>query len=205
GENLGAHGEDTHGVFLYDETIHVPLLIKLPQNQLAEKKVSGKVRLLDVAPTILEVAGVPVPSQMQGQSLLRIAKTNADQAVYSRSDFPQRGFGWSALESWRAGKYLYIRAPKPELYDLSSDPGATRNLAQTSKAIVATLASQLEAFDSHFNNKSSKPEAAGLSLSEAQTLDLVGYVGLQRSSSNVNPAVNGTDPKDNIARANEVL
>jgi len=144
---------------------------------------------------------------MQGQSLLRIARTNpdADQPAYARSDFPQQAFGWSSLESWRAGKYLYIRAPKPELYDLSSDPGATRNLAQTSKAIVATLASQLEAFDSHFNNKSSKPEAAGLSSSEAQKLASLGYVGLQKSSSNASPAVNGTDPKDSIALANEVL
>ena len=79
---------------------------------------------------------------MQGQSLLRIAKASgsADQPVYSRSDFPQRGFGWSPLESWRAGKYLYIRAPKPELYDLTADPGATHNLAQSSKATLDTLA-----------------------------------------------------------------
>ncbi|HEY7615612.1 MAG TPA: sulfatase, partial [Terriglobales bacterium] len=93
GESLGAHGEDTHGIFLYDETVHVPLLLKLPGNQMAGKRVAAKVRLVDIAPTILEVAGVPVPSQMQGQSLLRIAKSNADQPAYSRSDFPQRAFG----------------------------------------------------------------------------------------------------------------
>src|SRR6266567_3547722 len=144
GEGLGAHGEDMHGIFLYDETIHVPLLVKLPQNQMAGKRVKGRVRLVDVAPTVLEVAGVPVPSQMQGQSLLRIARTNPD-------------------------------------------------------------ADQLDAFDSHFGNKGSKPEGTGLSTSEAQKLASLGYVGLQRSSSNVNPAVNGTDPKDTIARANEVL
>jgi arylsulfatase A-like enzyme/Tfp pilus assembly protein PilF len=207
GEGLGAHGEDMHGIFLYDETIHVPLLVKLPQNQMAGKRVKGRVRLVDVAPTVLEVAGVPVPSQMQGQSLLRIARTNpdADQSAYARSDFPQQAFGWSSLESWRAGKYLYIRAPKPELYDVSADPQATKNLAQTSKAILATMAAQLDAFDSHFGNKGSKPEGTGLSTSEAQKLGSLGYVGLQRSSSNVNPAVNGTDPKDTIARANEVL
>ena len=74
GESLGAHGEDTHGVFLYDETIHVPLLIKLPETQLAAKpattRVAAKVRLVDIAPTVLEIAAIPVPSQMQGQSLL---------------------------------------------------------------------------------------------------------------------------------------
>src|SRR5207249_2392367 len=82
---------------------------------------------------------------------------------------------------------------------------ATKNLAQTSKAILATMAAQLDAFDSHFGNKGSKPEGTGLSTSEAQKLASLGYVGLQRSSSNVNPAVNGTDPKDSIALANEVL
>ena len=131
GRGLGEHGEETHGIFLYDETIHVPLLLKLPQNQSAGKRVSARASLVDIAPTVLAIAGVPIPSQMQGQSLLRISKTNTDQPVFSISDFPQRAFGWSPLESWRAGKYLYIKAPQPELYDLSADPGATRNLAQS--------------------------------------------------------------------------
>jgi arylsulfatase A-like enzyme len=108
GESLGAHGEDTHGIFLYDETIHVPLLLKLPAAQPATKRVATKVRLVDIAPTLLEIAAIPVPSQMQGQSLLRISKSSsgAEQPVYSRSDLPSRGFGWGPIESWRAGKYL---------------------------------------------------------------------------------------------------
>src|SRR5258708_13280374 len=76
GESLGAHGEDTNGIFLYDETIHVPLLEKLPHNQLPGKRIAAHTPLLDIAPTVLEAAGLPVPSQMQGQSLLRIAKSN---------------------------------------------------------------------------------------------------------------------------------
>ncbi len=74
GQSLGAHGEEGHGIFLYDETIHVPLLVKLPEAQTAAKQVTAKVRLVDVAPTVLEIAGIPVPSQMQGQSLLRGGK-----------------------------------------------------------------------------------------------------------------------------------
>ena len=200
GESLGAHGEETHGVFLYDETIHVPLLLKLPQNQMAAKRVTSKVGLVDVAPTLLEVAGIPVPSQMQGESLLRIAKTAAgDEPVYSRSDFPQRAFGWSPLESWRAGKYLYVRAPKPELYDLSADPGATKNLAQSSKATLDTMAAQLESFDRHFT---ASGKSAELSSSEMQKLASLGYVGLQKSAGSAS-AVTGTDPKDVIATANK--
>jgi choline-sulfatase len=205
GESLGLHGEETHGVFLYDETIHVPLLLKLPQNQSAGKRVNARARLVDIAPTILEIAGVPIPSQMQGQSLVRIAKGNADQPVYSINSFPQQAFGWSTLESWRVGKYLYIRAPKPELYDLSADPGATRNLAQTSKATIETIAGQLEAFDRRFSDSGNTTGSSELTSSEMQKLASLGYVGLQKSTASVNAAATGIDPKDGIGAANKIL
>ena len=163
-----------------------------------------KARLVDVAPTILEIAGVPVPSQMQGQSLLRIARTNADQPVYSSTDFPQRAFGWSALESWRAGKYLYIKAPRPELYDLSADPGAAHNLAQTSKATLETIAGQLDAFDRRFSDSGNASSGPQLTSSEMQKLASLGYVGLQKSSAAASAAA-GVDPKDGIASANKIL
>jgi arylsulfatase A-like enzyme/Tfp pilus assembly protein PilF len=204
GKSLGAHGEDASGIFLYDETIHVPLLLKMPEAQPA-KRIAAKVRLTDVAPTLLEIAGIPVPSQMQGQSLLRIAKSSAgaDQPVYSRSDLPARGFGWSPLESWRAGKYLYIRAPKPELYDMTADPGATRNLAQSSKATVDTMAGQLDSFDRRFSGDSGKSSNAQLNSAEMQKLASLGYVGLQKTSG-TSSAATGTDPKDKIAAADKV-
>jgi len=165
--------------------------------------VTARARLVDVAPTILEIAGVPIPSQMQGQSLLRIAKATADQPVYAISNFPQQAFGWSALESWRAGKYLYIKAPKPELYDLAADPGATRNLAQTSKATLETIASQLDAFDRRFTDSGNA--ASQLTSSEMQKLASLGYVGLQKSTTPANAAATGVDPKDGIATANKIL
>jgi choline-sulfatase len=204
GKSLGAHGEETSGVFLYDETVHVPLLLKFPKNQNAARRVTARARLVDVAPTILEIAGVPVPSQMQGQSLLRIARTNTDQPVYSMSIFPQQAFGWSTLESWRAGRYLYIRAPKPELYDLSADPGVTRNLAQTSKATLDTIASQLDAFDRRFNDAGNTLGSSELTSSEIQKLASLGYVGLQKSAP-ASAAATGVDPKDGIATANKIL
>jgi choline-sulfatase len=213
GESLGAHGEDAHGVFLYDETIHVPLLVKLPEGQPAAKpvRVAARVRLVDIAPTLLEIAAIPVPSQMLGQSLLRIAKAgggnSGDQSVYSRSDLPQRGFGWSPLESWRAGKYLYVRAPKPELYDLTADPGAAHNLAQSSKATLDTMAAQLDNFDRNYDRRFSGEAgktSAGLSSSEMQKLASLGYIGLQKSSGSA-VAVTGIDPKDTIATANKVI
>jgi arylsulfatase A-like enzyme len=207
GESLGAHGEDTHGIFLYDETVHVPLLLKLPKAQMAGKQVRNRARLLDVAPTVLEAAGIPVPTQMQGQSLLRIAQASsqADQPAYARSDFAHQGFQSAVLESWRAGKYLYIRAPKPELYDVSADPGATRNLAQSSKATLDTLASQLQTLDSRLASEPGKESANGLTSSEMQKLASLGYVGLQKTGAGVTVATEGSDPKDVIAAANKTL
>jgi choline-sulfatase len=214
GESLGAHSETGHGIFLYDETTHVPLLIKLPEGQSSTKlattgvatRVSAKVRLVDIAPTLLEIAAIPVPSQLSGQSLLRIAKAGSsggDQPVYSRSDLPQRGFGWSPLESWRASKYLYIRAPKPELYDLTADPAAAHNLAQSSKATLDTMAAQLDGFDRRFSGEAGK-SSADLSSSEMQKLASLGYIGLQKSAVSAT-SVAGTDPKDKIAIANKVI
>jgi arylsulfatase A-like enzyme len=207
GESLGAHGEETHGIFLYDETIRVPLVLKLPKNQMAGKQIKNRARLLDIAPTVLTVAGVPSPAQMQGQSLMRVAEASSqnDQPAYSRSDLPQQGFGCSVLESWRAGKYLYIRAPKPELYDLAVDSNAMHNLARSSKATLETMASQLQALDSRLGNESGKSAGSELTSSEMQKLASLGYVGLQKSGVGVNAATEGTDPKEVIAVINKVL
>lgn len=201
GESLGAHGEETHGIFLYDDTIRVPLLLKLPQNRAA--KAAAHVRLVDVAPTVLQVAGLPVPPQMQGQSLLRaMRQPGLGEAVYSASSFSQQAFGWSRLEAWRTGKYLYIRAPQPELYNLESDPQAAHNLAGGSQATAGTMAGQLVAFDGRMAGKAGG--SAQLSSSELQKLASLGYVGLQKTVSPSETAVSGTDPKDQIALANKV-
>lgn len=208
GESLGTHGEEMSGMLLYNETIHVPLLLKLPQDQkMTPRLVTNHVRLLDIAPTVLELAGIPVPSEMQGQSLLRIAQASSQAAepAYARTDLPQQGFGCSLIESWRVGKYLYVRAPNPELYDLSSDPGESRNLAGTSKATLQVLAAQLAAFDRHFEAEAGKPAASRLTSSEMQKLASLGYIGLRPSGASSLQGVTGIDPKDALGIANQSL
>jgi choline-sulfatase len=205
GEGLGAQGETTHGLFLYDETIHVPLLVKLPGNRMAGKRTSSRVRLVDIAPTLLELAGVASSSQMQGQSLLRIAQaaSQSDQPAYARSVMPQQDFGCSMLESWRAGRYLFIRAPTPELYDVVADPGANHNLAQSSRATLDTMASQLAALDRRLGAEANNAASSGLTSSELQKLASLGYVGLQRTTTGVDAASHGKDPKEDISAINK--
>ena len=96
GESLGAHGESTHGVFLYDETLHVPLLLKFPLNRSGGSRVESRVGLVDVAPTLLKEAGIAVPHEMQGASSFqtrsfRTGETSAS-SVKSRSEpeYPHR-------------------------------------------------------------------------------------------------------------------
>jgi arylsulfatase A-like enzyme/Tfp pilus assembly protein PilF len=207
GEAFGEHGEIMHGVFLYDETIHVPLLIKLPGSTNHSPghaaRIDTRVGLVDVAPTILDVAGIAIPKSLQGQSLLPLMKNPAsrapDRAVYSESDYPHLEFRWSSLRSWRAGKYLYIEAPKRELYDQVSDLHAAKNLAPSSPAIADTLNGQLEAFRK--STASNSTVSAKLDPEAASKLAALGYAS-GGGAAGREGTIEGIDPKDRIEIAN---
>ena len=209
GESLGAHGESTHGVFLYDETLHVPLLIKLPLNRGAGRRIEARAGLVDVAPTVLAAAGLTPPSQMQGQSLLALVKaapdanaegSSPDRPAYAETDYPHRAFGWGALRALRTGKYLFIQAPERELYNQSSDPEETHNLAGSSKAVADTLASQL----ADFRGKTAQTlvDLAKPDPEKLQKLQALGYVGSDTGPVQDDKNLTGLDPKTRIEIAN---
>ena len=208
GEALGEHGEPHHGIFLYDETIHVPLLFKLPHQRFAGKKLDGRVRLVDVAPTILQSVGIRVPSAIQGESLLPVMElttasppppgVHPDRPAYSESDYGHRAFGWSALRSWRAGKYLYVDAPERELYDESKDPGELHNLASNAKAVADTMQSQADKF--HQDTAGTETAHIQLTHEQSESLRSLGYVGTDTSAGADNKE-RGPDPKGKTAIA----
>jgi arylsulfatase A-like enzyme/Flp pilus assembly protein TadD len=211
GESLGAHGENTHGIFLYDETLHVPLLIKFPLNRFAGKRIETRVGLVDVAPTVLQAAGVTVPKEIQGESLLAllrpatpgaraVAATPQDRPAYAETDYPHRAFGWSALRALRAGKYLYIQAPQRELYDQTADPQEEHNLAEGSKAVADTLGSQLDEFRQKTSQSMvalAKPDA-----DQAQKLQALGYVASGSTPARDDPKTGAIDPKGRVEVSN---
>jgi arylsulfatase A-like enzyme/Tfp pilus assembly protein PilF len=204
GEAFGEHGEESHGFFLYDETVHVPLLIKLPVGRTATARISARAGLVDVAPTLLRAAGVEVPSQMQGESLIPSMigeKKDAERSAYSETDYPQRAFGWSWLRSLRAGKYLFIDAPSRELYDESADPKALHNLAEDSPALADTLQAQLDGFRRK-TSEGSVSAQTGISPEQAEKLQALGYITSGSSSSDDEKKKRGPDPKDKIKTAN---
>jgi arylsulfatase A-like enzyme/tetratricopeptide (TPR) repeat protein len=210
GESLGAHGEDTHGVFLYDETIQVPLVIKLPHAAGVGKRIENRVELVDVLPTLLQVVGVDVPAEVQGISLLGMmkagngeaAETLRDRPAYAETDYPRTSFGWSSERSLRTGKYLYIHAPRQELYDQTVDPSAGRDLSGTSTAVTNTLAEQLNVFRAKTGSSRQAPKAV-VDPTAQEKLAALGYVSGGPPVKADSPGA-GADPKDKIEVSNMV-
>jgi len=137
GEGLGEHNEDTHGIFLYDSTTHVPLILKLPGAKDAGKVVDEQVGTLDIMPTVLELAGVSMPEAIEGQSLSRAATGNQKVGHFqvAETDYPLR-FGWAPLRAVRNGGFKFIEAPRPELYDLKADSGEQNNIYEAKNEIA---------------------------------------------------------------------
>ena len=202
GESLGEHGELTHSIFLYDATIHVPLVLKFPGSRFGGQCVNVAASLVDLAPTVLEALGQTPPPAMQGASLLPLIKNPhpENRPSFATGDHSERSFGWSALTSLRVGKQLYVRAPSPELYDLASDPGAKVNLYPRNRASAVRIAVQLEAFVKRISANAPQPLQDNLDEKSRQKLSALGYVA---SGNSARPA-SSIDPKDRIDVANDM-
>lgn len=206
GEALGQHGEEAHGIFLYDETIHVPLIMKLPQDRFAGRRVGSPVRLVDVAPTVAEVLGVPVPVEMQGESLLRMLAPGApEREVYSETDYPEQGFGWSPMSSLRVSKYLFVQAPRRELYDIHADPSATHNIAEKNVALANSLAADLAEIQKQYSSRTVASQTSDMTPGQKAALAALSSLGyVAHNSGGQNSTATLADPKDKIVVANEL-
>lgn len=202
GESLGDHGENTHGVFLYDSTIRVPLLIKFPKARFAGQKVASRASLVDVAPTLLEAIRMPIPAAMQGISLISLIDTKAvgDRPSFAENEYSHRGFGWSSLEALRTGNFLFVRAPQPELYDQTADPGEDHNLYEKNKIAAIRIAVELDGFLKRASANAPEAARASLDPQSVEKLRALGYV----ASSGAETASSGVDPKMHIQVANDL-
>jgi tetratricopeptide (TPR) repeat protein len=146
GEGLGQHNEETHACFLYDTTLAVPLIFRLPQRVPAGKRVDTQVRLIDIAPTILALLNQPALPDAQGVSLAPLISGERDGLelpAYAETFYPANHFGLSHTRSLRVGGWKYIHAPTAELYHVAEDPGELRNLAEPQAERMAALREQL--------------------------------------------------------------
>jgi choline-sulfatase len=200
GEGLGEHAESAHGFFVYQSTLRVPLLVRGP-GVVAGGRLGVTARSIDVVPTVLDLVGVVPPAQARytGRSLadaLRGLPAPAEAPTYSESLLPLLHFGWSDLRALREGRWKYIQAPRPELYDLKDDPGEMRNLLaaqpQRAEALRTALGRILDA------ERARGPATAGVeSVPEdlLEKLGALGYLGAGVVGQGSSP---GADPKDQI-------
>lgn len=197
GESLGEHGETSHGYFIYQSTLHVPLMFHWPLGAPAYvARVSQPVGLIDVAPTILDYLHVPAPPSFEGQSLLGDLKPGSEaagHAVSSESVYTRDAFGWAALRCLREGKFKYIDAPKPELYDLQQDPDEQVNLVGKNPAEAQNLRAQVEKLLAH--RPATQAPHQDMSPATRSLLQSLGYLSAGPKS-NSNRAA--PDPKDRL-------
>ncbi len=198
GESLGEHRESTHAFFVYDATLHVPMILSIPDHKFRGKRISKQVRLVDVFPTVLQLAGVSVPENIQGRSLLHYVLSSDNTKSppsYAECYYPQYHFGWSRLLSLRDGNYKYIDTSKPELYDLKNDPQELNNLYTQKNDIAIQLRAELKKIEIATSQAAMQPGAIDDETHEK--LASLGYVGafggVVSSDSEKLP-----DPKDKI-------
>jgi len=175
GEGLGEHGEEQHGVFLYRETLQVPLLLKLPGGARAGTTVATPAGLVDVAPTLLALAGVrpDVPPSFDGQNLLTLPAAPA-RRIYAETFFPRLHYGWSDLASLIEGRLHYIHGPAPELFDLVADPAEQRDVLVAQRPAAASLRQALDGYD-----RTLAPPGA-VDAETSRKLAALGYAGAAR-------------------------
>lgn len=199
GEGLGDHGEQQHGLFLYDEAIHVPLIVKQEGNTGAGRRVSALVQQIDLVPTILELVKAPVPGNLRGQSLKPLLDGTGQvpaRPIYSEALYARYQFGWNELAAVTDERYRYVKAPTEELYDLQRDPDEQHNLAAdpSAAAPLKTLRGALERLTA---GTKIQPAADQPAPDDRERLQALGYFGgrsLTADAAGDTPA----DPKDKV-------
>jgi arylsulfatase A-like enzyme/Tfp pilus assembly protein PilF len=203
GESLGEHGERTHGVFVYESTVHVPLVLRWPRVLPRGRVYRGPVRSIDIAPTILSALGVRIDPPVQGVDLLAALAGRAEPPAltqYSESLLSEVGFGMAPLHAIREGTRTWIRAPRPELYDRARDPGEARDLAARQPDVARRLDAALGRVLEESRRMAHDSDRSPLDQETIEMLRSLGYVGDPATRD----AVAGMDPKDGL-RIHELL
>jgi len=198
GEALGDHGESEHGYYVYDATVRVPLIVRVPGSGAEGVRVSQQVRTIDVMPTVLDLLGVAPPQPVHGQSLLPLLyepEGGEPRQAYSESMSVHLQYGWSALYGLRTATHKFIDAPRAELYDLTRDAGEATNRLRDEAGLAEKLRAQLLALREQIAAGAPATEAADLDQETLGMLAALGYVG---GDSAAPAGENLADPKDKL-------
>jgi arylsulfatase A-like enzyme/predicted Zn-dependent protease len=207
GESLGEHLESTHGFFIYQGALHVPLIVVTPFKGIQGVVSKQTVGLVDVMPTVCEMAGLPAPAGVQGRSLVPSffapGAAASDRLVYSETFYPRYHYGWSDLWSVQDGRFKLILAPVPELYDLTQDPGEEKNLVYLEKKVYEDLSARAGALRTEAQQGALESDLGKVDEETREKLAALGYVGSFTNSSKLQ-GQKLADPKDKIGIFNEL-
>ena len=208
GEALEEHGEPTHAHFVYDATVRVPLLIAVPNDRYrAGSRVTSQVRTADIAPTVLDLLGLPLQAEMQGTSLVPLLEEPSlewSAPALVETYYNRFHFGWAPLRSIRTDRVKFIEAPTPELYDLSEDPAELTNLAQSDPHRITEFRTQLqELVGTNESTDLGRSTAVEIDIETLEKLEALGYLGGGSTVSeraapfpSIDELASMTDPKD---------
>ena len=200
GEMLGEHGELTHGFFIYEPVTHIPLIVSGPGVPAAV--VADQVRIVDVMPTALSLLRIAVPKQVQGTNLMPLARgEHLGLVAHAESWYPRYHYGWSELRSVQDGRFKLIRAPRPELYDLATDPDEERNRSTEFASRLDVFGRALEEFEARTAKTGAAQGPRAIDAETEERLAALGYVSGGVSLKNIDGSARG-DPKDKIALYN---
>ena len=198
GESLGEHAERTHGFFVYSSVLRVPFAIAAPVDVAQARRVGATVRSIDLMPTLLELLRVPLQGSVDGRSLVPLmtgASRDLGLDAYSESLYPRYHFGWSELRALTSGRYTYISAPRPELYDIEQDPGEAHNLYAARRTLADRMSASMRTRES--DSTEGVPKAVDVDPEVRARLAALGYVGtFVAAPSRQESAL--ADPKDKI-------
>lgn len=199
GESLGEHQEESHSIFVYNATMHVPVVLNMPKGIPEGRRVGTAVSIADIFTTIVEIMGIPPAPRQDGFSLVPLIKrpsAGRGAPLYLESQFPKLYLGWAPLAAIQDGPWKYIEAPHPELYREDTDPGETANLYASNRAIADELKVKLESMvprgaEDRYNRQALDDETIA-------KLAGLGYVGAAAYAGTTERRATA-DPKDKIA------
>lgn len=179
GDGLGDHEESTHGYFVYDSTMHVPLLLRAPGVLPAGRRVAGQTRITDIAPTMVDLLGLALPAAIDGATLTGaiFGAAAPPRVAYGETFYPHFALGYSWYRCLRQDEWKYIHGPIPELYHLAADPRELTNLAEQQPARLSEMRAALRSMLAEVRPISEgAPATRAVGAEERRALESLGYL-----------------------------
>jgi len=201
GEGLGDHGEKTHAIFIYDSTLHVPLIMRYPKLLPQDRKISQEVCTIDIFPTVLDLMSAKTNKGCQGKSLMGLFEGKDEPVrseLFCETYYPFYNHGWSPIEGLRTKEWVYMKSPKSELYDMVNDRKQLKNLYESHRDVAEKLDRQMEALKKGVVQSQTQAKKVTMDQETSQRLRSLGYVATTHETPEIKSLALYPDPKDMI-------